>query len=87
MAGAREQAEAGDVLFGTIDTFLLWHLTGGAQGGLHVTDCTNASRTQLMNLRTLDWDPELLIAFDTRARCCPGSDPAANRMALPRWRR
>ena len=56
--GARQQAEAGEILFGNIDTFLLWHLTG-----LHITDCTNASRTQLMNLQTLDWDPELLSAF------------------------
>ncbi len=56
--GARRQAEAGDLLFGNIDTFLLWHLTG-----LHLTDCTNASRTQLMNLETLDWDPDLLCAF------------------------
>jgi glycerol kinase len=56
--GAREQAEAGDLLFGTIDSFLMWRLTG-----LHVTDCTNASRTQLMNLATLDWDTELLAAF------------------------
>ena len=47
------------MLFGNIDTFLLWNLTGG----LHVTDCTNASRTQLMNLETLDWDDELLGAF------------------------
>jgi len=53
--GVRERAEAGDILFGNIDTFLLWNLTG-----LHITDCTNASRTQLMNLETLDWDPELL---------------------------
>jgi len=59
VAGVRAQAEAGDILFGTIDTFLLWRLTGG----LHLTDCTNASRTQLMNLETLDWDPELLDAF------------------------
>jgi glycerol kinase len=56
--GALRQAEAGEILFGNIDTFLLWHLTG-----LHLTDCTNASRTQLMNLHTLDWDPELLSAF------------------------
>jgi glycerol kinase len=61
--GAREQAEAGELLFGTIDSFLLWRLTGGADGGLHATDCTNASRTQLMNLETLDWDEELLAAF------------------------
>jgi glycerol kinase len=57
--GVRERAEAGDVLFGNIDTFLLWNLTGG----LHLTDCTNASRTQLMNLATLDWDDELLATF------------------------
>lgn len=56
---ARARAEAGDLLFGTIDTFLVWHLTGG----LHITDCTNASRTQLMNLETLDWDDDLLQAF------------------------
>ncbi len=56
--GARQQAEAGDLHFGNIDAFLLWHLTG-----LHITDVTNASRTQLMDLRTLDWDPELLTAF------------------------
>ena len=55
----RRQAEAGDLLFGTIDTYLTWRLTGG----LHITDCTNASRTQLMDLRTLNWDDELLRAF------------------------
>ena len=55
---ARRQAEAGDLHFGNIDAFLVWHLTG-----LHITDVTNASRTQLMDLRTLDWDPELLAAF------------------------
>ncbi len=63
VAGAREQAAAGDLLFGNIDTFLVWNLTGGSNGGLHVTDVTNASRTQLMNLQTLDWDAELLDAF------------------------
>ena len=60
---ARAQAEAGDLLFGTVDSFLLWRLTGGPDGGVHLTDCTNASRTQLMNLETLDWDDELLGAF------------------------
>jgi glycerol kinase len=58
--GAREMAESGDVLFGNIDTFLVWNLTGGPEGGLHVTDVTNASRTQLMNLGTLSWDLEIL---------------------------
>ena len=61
--GARQQAKSGDVLFGNIDTFLVWHLTGGTRGGLHVTDVTNASRTLLMNLRTLNWDLEILSAF------------------------
>jgi glycerol kinase len=61
--GVREQAEGGDVLFGNVDTFLAWHLTGGVHGGIHVTDVTNASRTQLMNLGTLDWDQEILEAF------------------------
>jgi glycerol kinase len=69
--GARAQAEAGELLFGTIDTFLLWRLTGGPNGGLHITDCTNASRTQLMNLETLDWDDELLAAFDVPRSVLP----------------
>ena len=62
--GAREKATAGELLFGNIDTFLLWNLTGGPLGGVHVTDVTNASRTQLLNLLTLDWDEKLLAAFD-----------------------
>ena len=61
---ARRLAESGDALFGNIDTFLVWRLTGGPHGGIHVTDVTNASRTQLMNLQTLDWDADLLTAFD-----------------------
>ncbi len=64
MPGTREKATAGELLFGNIDTFLLWNLTGGPQGGVHVTDVTNASRTQLLNLRTLDWDEKLLAAFE-----------------------
>ena len=55
--GAREAAERGDLLFGTMDTWLLWNLTGGVDGGVHVTDVTNASRTLLMDLGTLRWDP------------------------------
>ena len=61
--GARERAEAGDVLFGNIDTWLVWNLTGGTEGGLHVTDVTNASRTQLMSLKTLEWDDGMLQTF------------------------
>ena len=62
--GAREKAAAGDLFFGNIDTFLLWNLTGGRQGGVHATDVTNASRTQLLNLKTLDWDDQILAAFE-----------------------
>lgn len=61
--GARARAEAGELAFGTIDTWLLWNLTGGVDGGVHATDVTNASRTLLMNLETLDWDDELLASF------------------------
>lgn len=61
--GARERAERGDLLFGTPDTWVLWNLTGGPDGGVHATDVTNASRTLLMDLRTLDWDDALLGAF------------------------
>jgi glycerol kinase len=57
--GARVRAEAGELLFGTVDTWLGWNLFGS-----HITDVTNASRTQMMNLATLDWDNELLHAFD-----------------------
>lgn len=60
VAGTRAAAEAGDLIFGTIDTFLTWWLTGGPRGGVHVTDVTNASRTMLMDLATLDWDEEIL---------------------------
>ena len=69
--GVRELAEAGDVIFGNIDTFLLWHLTSGNKGGVHITDVTNASRTQLMNLETLSWDKELLNAFEIPERMVP----------------
>src|ERR1700748_2815479 len=58
--GARAKAQSGDLLFGNIDTWLLWNLTGGSNGGSHITDVTNASRTQLMNLATLDWAESLL---------------------------
>ena len=61
--GARAAAARGDAMFGTIDTWLMWNLTGGAAGGSHLTDVSNASRTQLMNLRTLEWDADLLNAF------------------------
>lgn len=69
--GARDKAAAGDVLFGNIDTWLVWNLTGGVNGGCHITDVTNASRTQLMNLRSLDWDDEILSLFNIPRACLP----------------
>ncbi len=71
VAGARLQAEAGDLLAGTIDSFLIWNLTGGPNGGRHVTDVTNASRTQLMNLAMLEWDVEILRDFDIPMQMLP----------------
>ncbi|SDO91185.1 glycerol kinase [Actinopolyspora xinjiangensis] len=61
--GARERAERGELMFGTMDTWVLWNSTGGTEGGLHVTDPTNASRTMLMDLRTLSWDPDICAEF------------------------
>ncbi len=58
--GARAKAEAGELLFGNIDTWVIWNLTGGTDGGVHITDVTNASRTMMMDLKTLDWDDEIL---------------------------
>jgi glycerol kinase len=74
--GAREGAERGDVLFGTIESWLIWRLTGGAGGslggaGVHVTDVSNASRTMMMDLRTLEWSPKLLDALDVPERMLP----------------
>ncbi|MEO3828323.1 glycerol kinase GlpK [Actinomadura sp. B10D3] len=61
--GLRERAERGEVLFGTMESWLIWNLSGGVDGGVHVTDVTNASRTQLMDLHTLSWDDGLLDFF------------------------
>ncbi len=69
--GVRADAEAGDAIFGTIDSWLIWHLTGGIDGGVHVTDVTNASRTMLMDLETLDWDDELVALFDIPREMLP----------------
>jgi glycerol kinase len=71
VTGVRELAEAGDALFGNIDSFLVWKLTGGSNGGIHVTDVTNASRTQLMNLGTLAWDDEILETFGIPEKMLP----------------
>ncbi|MET8777130.1 glycerol kinase GlpK [Nocardia sp. NPDC004654] len=69
--GLRDRAERGEVLFGTMETWLIWNLTGGVDGGLHLTDVTNASRTLLMNLSTLTWDDELLAFFGIPAAMLP----------------
>ena len=69
--GAREKAEAGDLLFGTTDSWVTWNLTGGVDGGVHVTDVTNASRTMFMDLETLAWDDDILAVFDVPKSMLP----------------
>ncbi|GAA4226182.1 glycerol kinase GlpK [Actinomadura meridiana] len=85
--GTREDAEDGEAVFGNIDTWVLWNLTGGVNGGVHVTDPTNASRTMLMDLETLDWDDELLSFFGVPRsmlpRILPSSAPEPYGMTRP----
>src|SRR3954467_6082445 len=69
--GAREKAEAGDLLFGTTDSWVLWNLTGGVDGGVHATDVTNASRTLFMDLETLEWDDDILAVFNVPRSMLP----------------
>ena len=78
VAGAKEMAKNGELLFGTTDTWLLWNLTGGVNGGVHKTDVTNASRTLLMDLRTLEWDEELLKAFEIPISLLPEIQPSVS---------
>jgi glycerol kinase len=84
--GLRRDAESGEILFGNIDAYLLWKLSGGPRGGIHATDVTNASRTQLMDLKTLAWDADILRTFGIPAqmlpRICSSSEVYA-RAALP----
>ncbi|HWM57510.1 MAG TPA: glycerol kinase GlpK [Pseudonocardia sp.] len=75
--GARAGAEAGDVLFGTMESWLIWQLSGGVHGGVHVTDVTNASRTMLMGLTTLEWSSTLLKILDVPERMLPAIRPNA----------
>lgn len=75
---ARAAAERGEALFGTIDTWLIWWLTGGPRGGVHVTDCTNASRTMLMDLRRLAWDDELLAHLAIPKAMLPEIRPSSD---------
>ena len=76
--GLAAAADRGEALFGTTDSWLLWQLTGGPDGGVHVTDVTNASRTMLMDLRTLDWDDELLGCFGVPRAMLPQIRPSAD---------
>jgi glycerol kinase len=76
--GVRQAAHKGDALFGTLDTWVIWWLTGGPDGGAHVTDVTNASRTMLMNLRSLDWDDEILGIFGVPRRMLPRIVPSSD---------
>lgn len=75
--GVREDAEKGQAIFGNMDTFLIWHLTGGINGGLHITDVTNASRTQLMNLKTMEWDAELAEIMNIPLLMLPKIEPSS----------
>jgi glycerol kinase len=76
--GVRAKAEKGEVLFGNIDTWVIWNLTGGPKGGEHVTDVSNASRTMLMNLETLDWDPDMLQVMGIPRAMLPSICPSSN---------
>ena len=76
--GVADRADSGELLFGNMDTWVIWNLTGGVNGGLHITDVTNASRTLLMDLATLDWDQELLRR-DRRAAGDAARDPRLQR--------
>ena len=76
--GVRDAAEAGEAIFGTLDSWLLWNLTGGPDGGMHVTDPTNASRTMLMDLETLSWDDELLALFGVPRAMLPEIRPSSS---------
>ncbi|CAN5459998.1 glycerol kinase GlpK [soil metagenome] len=76
--GVREAAERGDAIFGTSDSWVVWNLTGGPRGGVHVTDVTNASRTMLMDLETLDWDDELLSFFNIPRQMLPRIVPSSS---------
>jgi len=82
--GLHAAAERGDALFGTPDSWVVWNLTGGPDGGVHVTDVTNASRTMLMDLRTLDWDEELLGFFGVPRQMLPQVSASSHATAYGR---
>ena len=85
--GARSAVERGEAIFGNIDTWIIWNLTGGIEGGVHVTDVTNASRTMLFNLESLDWDDELLGFFGIPRLMLPAVRPSSDAASYGMTRR
>src|SRR4051812_45417409 len=85
--GVREAAARGEAVFGNPDTWVVWHLTGGRDGGVHATDVTNASRTMLMNLETCEWDEDLLRIFNVPRAMLPAIHASADRLAFGVTRR
>lgn len=75
----KRKAERGEVVFGNMDTWIIWNLTGGSDGGVHITDYTNASRTMLMNLKTLNWDEELLEELEIPPQMLPEIKPSSDK--------
>ena len=84
--GVRHAVEKGEAVFGNTDSWVIWNLTGGRDGGVHVTDVTNASRTMLMNLETLDWDQELLDCFQIPREMLPEIQPSCKASSYGRTR-
>jgi glycerol kinase len=85
--GVRAAADRGEAVFGNPDAWVIWHLTGGRDGGVHATDVTNASRTMLMNLQTLEWDDDLLRIFTIPRAMLPAIQPSSDRAAFGVTRR
>ena len=83
--GVREAADEGDALFGNMDTWVIWNMTGGVNGGSHVTDVSNASRTMLMNLKTLDWDDEILRIMSIPRQMLPAIRPSSDPKVYGYW--
>ncbi len=83
--GVRSAAERGDALFGNIDTWVIWNITGGPNGGAHVTDVSNASRTMLMNLETLDWDDGILATMGIPRQMLPTIRPSSDPAVYGHW--
>ncbi len=84
--GVRSAAERGDAIFGNMDTWVIWNITGGTNGGAHVTDVSNASRTMLMNLETLDWDDEILGIMGIPKQMLPEIRPSSDPKVYGYWR-